>query len=198
MTKLQPVPSPLVDYYKSFKSIWGALAAFVGALPWLSKFLPAGTSHYVFPPLGQIEPLARTGAIVFALLATYVAFFLGSARAKRNAVIAACTALLCFVAFLVFYSQLVRTVDISSQGVALSVSVGFERSDFAKQTFANASDEEMLRARSMSDEEIRKLWTPWSVIAGRLALWISCVGVVCALVLALSFGVLSQIPPHEL
>jgi cellobiose-specific phosphotransferase system component IIC len=185
-------PSPIIEYYKSFLSILGALAALVAASPLLSKALPAEVSQHIFPPLGQMESSARVGAVAFALLATYVAFFLGSSNATIKVVLAASLAFVSFVAFLALSSRLVRTIDVPSQGASLTVSVGFERSDFAKNNFANDSDWEMLRHRGMSDEEIEKLWTPNSVIAGRLALWISCVGFVVASVFALCFGVLSQ------
>jgi hypothetical protein len=185
-------PSPIIEYYKSFLSILGALAALVAASPLLSKALPAEVSQHIFPPLGQMESSARVGAVALALLATYVAFFLGSSNATIKVVLAASFAFVSFVAFLVLSSRLVRTIDVPSQGASLTVSVGFERSDFAKNNFANDSDWEMPRHRGMSDEEIEKLWTPNSVIAGRLALWISCVGFVVASVFALCFGVLSQ------
>ena len=186
-------PSPIIEYYKSFGSILGALAALVAASPLLSEALPAGASRFIFPPLGQIESLARVGAVAFAILATYVAFFLGSGNGTTKVVIAASLALVFFVAFLALSSRLVRTIDIPSQNAAFAVSVGFERSNFAKNNFVNYSDWDMLRNRGMSDEEIQKLWTPNSVIAGRLALWTSCVGFVVASVFALCFGVSSRL-----
>lgn len=185
-------PGPIIEYYKSFRSILGVLAALVAASPLLSKALPAEASQHIFPPLGQIESLARVGAVAFAILATYVAFFLGSANGTAKVVISALLALAFFVAFFALSSRLVRTIDIPSQNAAFAVSVGFERSDFAKNNFANYSDWDMLRNRGMSDEEIEKLWTPNSVIAGRLSLWSSCVGFVVASVFALCFGVLFQ------
>jgi hypothetical protein len=185
-------PDPLIEYYKSFRSILGALAALVAASPLLSKALPAEVSQHVFPPLGEIEALARIGAVAFAILATYVAFFLRSGNAEVKVVTAASLALLSFVAFLALSSRLIRTITVRSPNTALAVSVGFERSDFSKKNFANDSDWEILRQEGVSDEEIEKLWTPNSVIAGRLALWISCVGFVVASVFALCFGIPAQ------
>ncbi len=136
--------------------------------------------------------MARVGTVSFAILATYVVFFLGSRNVPRKIVIAASLALLFFVVFLGLSLRLVRTVDIPSRNTAVAVSVGFERSTFAKNSFANENDWEMLRERGMSDEEIDLLWTPSSVITGRLALWIVCTGFVVASVFALCFGVVSK------
>jgi hypothetical protein len=187
-----PRPNPLLGYYKSFRSILGALTALVAASPLLSKVLPAGVSEHVFPPLGQIDSSARIGAVAFAVLATYIAFFFGQGNAKAKVSVAASLGLVFFLAFLGLSLRLVRTIDVPSQGSSVAVSVGFERSDFAKKTFANDSDWEMLRQRGMSEEEIEKLWTPNSVIAGRLALWVACVGFVVSSVFALCFGLVSN------
>jgi len=48
------------------------------------------------------------------------------------------------------------------------VSVGYDRTQFAKTNFAVESDEDMLRARSTGDEEIKKLWTYQSLTVVRL------------------------------
>ena len=183
---------PILEYYKSFRSVLGGLTALVAASPLLSEALPSEVSRHFFPPLGQIESSARIGAVAFAVLATYVAYFFDSGNASTKVVIAALLGLVCFVVFLALSSRLVRTIDVPSQGATVAVSVGFERSNFAKKNFPNDTDWEMLRARGMSDEEIEKLWTPNSVIAGRLALWLSCVGFVVASVFALCFGVVSE------
>ncbi len=182
----------IVEYYKSFVSILGSLAGLFAASPLFSGYLPTKLSPYIFPPLGQLEWSARVGTVVFAVLATFVGFFYGSDTAKKRVAIAASLALGFFVVFLTFSSRLDRTINIPSEGSAVTVSVGFERSEFAKSNFANDTDWEMLRQRGVSDEEIEKLWTPISVIASRLALWISCLGFVVASVLALSFGVFAQ------
>lgn len=185
-------PISIDEYYRAFVSAFGALAGLVAASPLFSAYLPTNVSQRIFPPLGQMESLARVGAVAFAILATFVAFFFGSEKAKIRIATAASVALVCFVAFLALSSRLVRTIDIPSKDSAVTVSVGFERSEFAKRNFANDSDWEMIRQRGMSDEEIEKLWTPNSVVAGRLALWISCVGFVVAAMFALSFGVFAQ------
>jgi hypothetical protein len=185
-------PISVVEYYKSFVSTLGALAGLVAGSPLFSEYLPTNVSQHIFPPLGQMESVARIGTVAFAILATYVAFFFGSEKVRNRVAISASLAPICFIIFVIFSSRLVRTIDIPSRGSAVTVSVGFERSEFAKSNFANDTDWEMLRQRGMSDEEIEKLWTPNSVMAGRLALLISCVGFVVASVLTLSFGVFAQ------
>jgi hypothetical protein len=185
-------PISITEYYTAFISVLGAVAGLVAASPLFSEYLPTNLSQHIFPPLGEMESLARFGTAAFAVLASFIAFFFGSEKVRIRLAIAASVALVCFILFLALSSRLVRTIDIPSQDTARAVSVGFERSEFAKSNFAKDTDWEMLRQRGMSDEEIERLWTPNSVMASRLALWISCVGCVVASVLALSFGVFAQ------
>ncbi len=86
-----------------------------------------------------------------------------------------------FFAYLAARIYFVRTIEIPSiEGVEI-VSVGYERTDFAKSVFGAESDLDMLRARGGSDEEILRLWTTRSVYVSRIALLGSYLG--CALLL---------------
>jgi len=73
------------------------------------------------------------------------------------------------------------------------VSVGYERTEFTNATFGSMTDEEVLRQRGTDEEQIRKLWTPTSVIIARLALFGSYCGFVLALISAFSVGIVSQL-----
>jgi hypothetical protein len=72
------------------------------------------------------------------------------------------------------------------------VSVGYKRTEFAKSTLGDASDEEMLRDRGLTDEDIRSLWTTRSLSLSRLLLFVSCMGCTLSLVALASLGVLLQ------
>jgi hypothetical protein len=53
------------------------------------------------------------------------------------------------------------------------VSVGYQRTDFAVQTYPGMSDWEMLHDRGPWEEQVQKLWTRHSIIVVRTQLWIS-------------------------
>jgi hypothetical protein len=65
----------LRQYYLSFKSISGVMAGVFGAIPLLSKFVPAPYTCDAFPPMGTAEVPARFAAVVLALALTFCAFF---------------------------------------------------------------------------------------------------------------------------
>jgi hypothetical protein len=58
--------------------------------------------------------------------------------------------------------------------------------------FGEISDEDILRARGTSDEEIRKLWTTRSLLVSHSSLYITYVLVFLSLVIAFSWGVFEQ------
>ena len=95
--------------------------------------------------------------------------------------------------YIVFCLSFVRRVDIPVLGHSVFVSVGYQRSEFAKQIFGSMTDEEMLRQRGLAEEELRKLWTQFSLTAVRVVLFLSWCGFALSLILGLSLGVLDQV-----
>ena len=183
-------------YYRSFKGSLGLLASVVVALPLISKPFSDTAGKYAFPSLGDIESPARIGTVVLALAATYAAYFgRGASTRYRFRRVAGLVATAAF--FLVLYLTLsfcfVRRIDIPTRGTSVFVSVGYERTEFAKTTFGSATDEEMLRQRGPDEEQVRRLWTPLSLLLARLGLLASYCGFVLALVLALSVGIIFQL-----
>lgn len=80
------------------------------------------------------------------------------------------------------------------------MSVGYDRTQFAKANFGSDSDEDMLRARGTDDEEIKKLWTYQSLAVARLALFISYCGFILGLVAVFSLGIVfdqRQVPAPQ-
>ena len=192
MNKAQEItPS---QYYGSFKSTWGALAAAAAASPLLSFIPHSGSASYIFPPLGVADAPARVGTVILALATTYFVFFSrGLWRRKDFWVItsAAALAILSFILYLTLYMRFVRTIDIPSEGTSISVTVGYERTDFAKFTFDSDTDWDILRQRGTDEEEIWRLWTTRSILLARLGLYISHCGFILLLVAAFSRGVLA-------
>jgi hypothetical protein len=104
----------------------------------------------------------------------------------------------CLLAYLAAYQRFVRRIEIPSRGeTSVYVSVGYQRTVFADQTFGSASDWEMLRARGTSEEEIGRLWTAKSLIIARLGLYFSCSLTTLALLFLFSFGLAHDISRQD-
>lgn len=185
------------EYYGAFSSYGLAISGVVAALPFVSLLFRDAVSSYAFPPLGDIGGPARLGACAFCVFATYLVFLLWNDSPptviQKRAGILFILAIVLFVAYLTAYHRFVKVIKIPAQHSAVTVSVGFKRTDGARQTFApTASDEEMLRDRGMTEEEIEGLWTGWSVLIARLALLLSYLGCAVCLVGLFSLGALKH------
>ena len=137
---------------------------------------------------------ARLGVVVLAAATTYVSFY-GSRPTTnifRRFLWIGLIAFLALVGYLFSYKHIVRGIDVPANDSALFVSVGYERTSFANQTFHSESDWDMLRARGTSEEEVAKLWTARSVDIARFCLIVSYCGFVLPLVLIFSLGVRYQ------
>src|SRR5271157_1899599 len=178
----------LTHYYKGFFSLLGVLAAappiIVGVA---SPFLPDSASVYGFPPMGEVGGFARLGLVCLAFLVTFLVYFWEGG--KWPIVVAALVSFVCLCAYVAFYPHFVLRIDVPSQKTAVRVSVGYERTQFAKANFGSDSDEDMLRARGTDDEEIKKLWTYQSLTVARLALLASYCGFILSLVAAFSLAI---------
>ncbi len=190
-------PITLHDYYRAFGSLSGLLAGVFAAFPLISHFLfPESIAAYGFPPLGNIEALARIGVVVFALAATYFAFFARSPRPSGNRARVSASigiAVFFFLLYTGLFMRFVRTIGVPSSGTQVQVSIGFTRTDFAEVNFNGISDWEMLRDRGPEEEQIWKLWTPKSILIARLALYVAYCLSLLSLVAAFSWGVLYQL-----
>jgi hypothetical protein len=185
----------ILQYYRSFKSLSGALVGFFSALPVFSGLLPSAYSAYAFPPLGSIEGPARVGIMVLAFAATYCAFFAISAvpaRNRRRITTAFFFALVSLCLYLGLFLRFVRIIDVPAKGVSVAVSVGYDRTDFARATFGTGSDWDLLRGRGVDDEQVWKLWTAKSILIARMSLYFAYCLIILSLVAAFSWGVLCE------
>ena len=148
---------------------------------------------HTLPPLGDITTAARIGVIVLAIAVTYISFYSVSPTRKfsRFALILT-VSLLAFLCYLLSLAHLVRKITIPATDSETFVSIGYERTPFAVQTFGSETDWDILQARGTSDEEVLKLWTARSVDIARLALIVSYSVFVLSLVLIFSLGVRYQ------
>jgi hypothetical protein len=189
-----PPPTTLRNYYNNFKSISGGLAAAIGILPVVSSVFTGAAHAYFFPPLGDITTPARIGVVVVAVAVTYICFYSAPPPRKfgRFALILT-VSLLAFLCYLLSLMHLVRKITIPATDSETFVSIGYERTPFAVQTFGSETDWDMLQARGTSDEEVFRLWTARSVDIARLWLIVSYSVFVLSLVLIFSLGVRYQI-----
>ncbi len=186
-------PPTLVEYYKSFKEVCGIAATAVTALPLISALLPAAPSAYSFPPLGDVAMPARIGAVVLAVAMTYACFYsVTPANITRKFMRIISVSLLALFCYLLCFQHFVRKIDVPASDSAIFVSVGYQRTAFANQTFGSEGDWDMLRARGTSEEEVSKLWTARSLDLARFFLFASYCGFLLPLVSVLSLGVRYQ------
>lgn len=133
---------------------------------------------FLYPPLGDITRLAM-GVTSFFLLVAAGIVFLMFRKSRKHALLAAIICglalLSSFGAYVAFKQQSVRVVPIPRLGTAQAVSVGDERTDFAKK-LGNVDDYELLRDRGPYEEEVEKLWTARSLTKARFRLWLSYTG----------------------
>ena len=185
----------LVEYYASFKSTLGAFAGAISSVPLVSKALPASLTAYAFPPLGNVDIPARVGAVILCVAMTFLAFFsrASEAHTNRGRIVAAIVLAVFFLfGYICLFSMFVRTVDIPTMNSAVQVTVGYERTDFAKATFGTDSDWVMLRNRGTSDEEVERLWTSKSLTICKFSLYLTYCVFIFALVAAFSWGILED------
>jgi len=187
----------LSSYYSHFKSARGIGTAIGILLPVIPKVKGGAWTEYLLAPLGDVDIVARILEAVLCVATTYLVFFFfrGQSPARRRRTLLLMLFIvpfLCACLYMVFCMSFVRTVNIPTLERSAYVSVGFQRTDFAKQNFASMSDEEMLRSRGLSDEEIRKLWTPLSLALARMSLFVTWSGITLSLICGLSLGLFDQ------
>jgi hypothetical protein len=189
----------LKQYYVSARGLSTAVAA--AALPFASKIVGADAAAYIFPPLGGMDGVARVGLVALCLGVSMGVYFLVAAQSPKTPSrviwMALFFAALFLIAYLSAYQRFVRRIDVPSLGTFEYVSVGYQRTAFADQTFGSASDWEMLKARGTSEEEIERLWTPKSLTIARLALFFSCALTTLTLLFLFSFGLAHDIPRQD-
>jgi hypothetical protein len=183
------------QYYKHFVSIFGALTAAVGSLPLTGELFPKDYASYLFPPLGPSEPLFRAAAIAFVVLTTLIVYFAKdkafviSKRGRVNALAWLFLAVIIgFTSHMALNWRFVRSIPVPSTAEHIVVSVGYERTSYAKDHFGDVTDWDLLRLRGPTEEEIWKLWTSSSILLSRAGL---CISYLLFLICATAIGSLA-------
>lgn len=157
----------------------GSLRSYVGLLRWLQGvifLLPIGMraanaeTAFLNPPLAtldQLIPFAFVLVGIFSILPWLI-------RSRKSAVSAARWAAALAVVSIVVYalclSRSVVQVDITSADRVVQVSVGAERTAFAREHFEGWTDAQMLKEIGFGEEQIQRLWTSRSILRSRIEL----------------------------
>ena len=181
----------LTAYYAAYKSLLGGLAAAVTVSP-LVSMIPLHADPYIFPPLGEIDMVSRVITVAAILLATFVVLYLNPRDQIRAIIISTLLFLGCAICYAICFSLFVRTISIPAKDTSVSFSIGMRRTEFAKKQFPDNTDQEILRYRGLSEEEVQRCWTPASLLAARLLLWLSCTFSLVFLVASFGFGILAS------
>jgi hypothetical protein len=162
------------QYYKG-----GLIAVITSFVPVLRLCVSDSSplAGFLFPPLGDSQRLLLALTVTILLIVTYVVFVYcrGVRKVPRKAFLALFGGMVLGSGALIpLYTSFVRRVEIPSANEEVFVSIGYEQTDFAVQTYPKGkwTDWDILRDRGPWEEQIQKLWTPRSIYIVRLSLWV--------------------------
>jgi hypothetical protein len=168
----------LRQYYKAFGSLYGVLAG-IPFVPVLLHLVAPDSNkliEYLYPPLGDVLPLALPLTLISGVLVTLEVWLVRRhARRVRPSipVILKSVILLGSLALIFLYVSYVRNISVPSAGLNVTVSVGYQRTDFALKTYPDWNDRAMLHDHGPWEESIQVLWTRNSIWVVRGALWLA-------------------------
>jgi hypothetical protein len=186
-----PKPVSLGDYIKRIGTSFGALSGLGAALP-LASLWPSDWTAFLFPPLGDLTPIAKLCCAVAAVVVICCGYIgVGAAGLRKSMIVIPAVALLGAICGYIYYSEQ-YVLKISTPDSFCLVSIGSDRTDFANRTFGkDESPWSMVKQRGLSDEDIMKIWTRESVWNNRLKLFFTYLGI--AVFWALVFSLLTAV-----
>jgi hypothetical protein len=171
----------VLEYYKGYWSLY-AFGAGIGFLPPLIHELlgnSSTTANLLYPPLGDMQRLGLVLTFGFLLLTTFVVFVCCRSARRIHVFVPALllAAVLVGVGGLTYlYVHYVRVDRIETKNLSVPVTIGYERTKFAIDTYPNDGDPKhddwtMLHERGPTEDKIQQLWTRQSIWAVRYSLW---------------------------
>ncbi len=156
------------------------LGAYLGRLKWFEAFiigypviagLIAEKSVYVAPPLGNLSDFVSPLAFLFVSISAVVPWFI---KTRPYAIATAACGMLLAILTLALYancvnSGVIRLEGFNPHGIA-RVSIGTERSTFARVNYAGQTNLQMIRSYGHQEEDIQKLFTERSISRVRFEL----------------------------
>jgi hypothetical protein len=129
---------------------------------------------FLAPPLGSEGAFILPPLYVAAAICT-IALWLMRSRGAANTIAVFCMAL--FLAAILIYAHFVhdyvRYIPSTAKNTTYMVSVGSDRTQYAKDKYGGLDDVKMLSNAGWEDEMISTLFTSASLESGRRKLWLS-------------------------
>ena len=149
----------LVRFLNKFRAVQLAIVAAPVALRLLSD-----KPSFVCPPIGVLGDYVFSIAITVAASAGLLTWLISDPD-KLSATLktAATVVVLSIVAYTFFVSQYVIRLERYNPSMSAIVSIGFQKTSYALQTFPDASPLRMLKEHGHREEDILDLWTESSV-----------------------------------
>lgn len=144
----------------------------VAGSPLLAKQL-SSHSPFIWPPLGSLETYAPYAATLLISICSFLpAIIENKKQARRWLVASLACAVLTFGTYCYFVGCYVITVDTPFNGTQAR-SVGFIVKPNIRSLFPDKSDDDLLKIGGLEDAQIKRVWTPGSVLACRLCILLS-------------------------
>lgn len=164
-------------YYVSFKNLYGLFVLLPLVIPVIRFLVPdfSTAAQVLFPPLGSIQKLACAATFALVLLSTYVAlvcFRQQKTPSRRAHLLMITGAVVSMIALISLYVPFVWCINVPSKKIVVPLSIGYELTDFARQTYPQWSKTEMLE-ESPTEDQVQQLWTVQSICVIRVLLWFS-------------------------
>lgn len=186
------------EYYKQFVSVLGASAVGIGSIPFISSLFDNNLKVLQFPPIGDYT-IACKIMLGFILVATsLIILFLQNTRFVLNDSYRLKSLIVLFFIVLISFSlntalssAFVKRIN-PLENEYLLVSIGYEKTDFAKKNLLDYTDYEILeKVRGFTEADIQKVWTKTSLIITRLSLllsyslfFVSAISILCISILS--------------
>jgi hypothetical protein len=166
------------QYFQGFVSLLGLVAGVPFVAPLLHLFFPdsSAVAEYLYPPLGDVEWIAVAATVGFLLGTAFLVFTCCQSARKIHPTVPAIlisSLALGVCALIVLHVLYVRHIPVHSVNLEVPVSIGYQRTDLANQTYPQSGDWQMLSESFPREEQIQKLWTPHSIFVVRVLLWLS-------------------------
>lgn len=130
-------------------------------------------SPFIWPPLGSLETFAPYAATLLISTCSFLpAIIENKKQARRWLVASLAGAILAFGTYSYLVGRYVLTVDTPFNGTQAR-SVGFSVKPNIRSLFPGKSDDDLLKIGGLEDAQIKRVWTPGSVLASRLCILLS-------------------------
>jgi len=128
------------------------------------------------PPLGVLYDLVSPTAFVCVGIFGVLPWLVSKpAIASKLALFAALSCMAAILAYAYFVATSVVQIHITTPSSEIRVSIGDERTEFARNVFKDATSEEMVRTFGHQEEDLQRLWTRESIRSARMRLLASYV-----------------------